>query len=58
MKPLSAQIKANRVEAQADQALVTIDLQINDDDPCGKEWPKDEDKGWWGCSRSSLWSER
>jgi hypothetical protein len=25
--------------------MVTIDPQLNDDDPCGKEWPKDEDTG-------------
>jgi hypothetical protein len=41
-KPLAPQIKANRVEAQADEALAPIDPLPNDDDPCGKERPKDE----------------
>ena len=42
---LSPQIKAIRVQAPADQAMVVIDPQFNYDDPFGKEWAKDEDTG-------------
>ena len=42
---LTPTIREIRVDAPADQAMVTIDPQFNYDDPFGKEWPKDEDTG-------------
>ena len=45
MTALTPTIKAMRVVAPADKAIVTIEPQFNFDDPFGKEWGKDEDTG-------------
>lgn len=45
MTMLSASIKAIRVYAPANKAMVSIDPQSNYGDPFGREWSKDEDTG-------------
>jgi aldose 1-epimerase len=42
---LTPTIRALRVNAPADKAMVEIDPQFNYDDPFGNEWAKDEDTG-------------